>query len=173
VDLQLTPLRHSVFCSSARQPAHTPLSRQFPRLATLRHVFGYRPSTKYVTGWRVSLPHKARFAKHLPSVSTRVILPGWENGRGILIRTLLAIFADMPLPKTLTPSSRPILYNATMGFGYKNRSAGGFAPSAHIRTKTTSAGLPIIPAKPPARPAQAMVDVVDGLLPPAWNWRDK
>lgn len=86
--------------------------------------------------------------------------------RDILINTLLAIFAVIPFPKALTPSSCATLTMACTALAYPNRCACGFAPSAHMRTRATSAGLPITPAMPPATPAHAMFHGKEILLWP-------
>lgn len=74
----------------------------------------------------------------------------------LLINTLLATLAVIPFPNTPKPSSLYTLTIPFKAFEYANCCPGALAPSAHMRTRTTSAGLPIIPATPPAIPAQAM-----------------
>lgn len=74
----------------------------------------------------------------------------------LLIRILRAILALIPLPNVARPSSLDTLARPSSAFEYANLSLGGFAPSAHILTSTTSAGFPTIPAIPPATPAHAI-----------------
>jgi hypothetical protein len=59
-------------------------------------------------------------------------------GQGVLLMsTLLTIFADKPLPNTLTPSSLPMRYKPVTAFEYRKRSVLGLAASAHMRTRMT------------------------------------
>lgn len=85
----------------------------------------------------------------------------WET----FIRILLTTFGPSPFVKAPIPSSRPIRTNPFRAFGYRYRSAVGFTPSAHIRTKTTSVGFPISPASPPATPAHMIVDFDESFAP--------
>ncbi len=85
----------------------------------------------------------------------------WPHGDYLLINILLTTFGARPLLKAEKPSSRHTRYKPCRAFPYTKRSAGAFAPSAHIRTSTTSVGLPIRPAIPPATPAQAMLQDVE------------
>lgn len=85
-----------------------------------------------------------------------------------LIKILRATLADIPLANVATPSSLPTRHNPTTAFGYPNLSAAGFAPSAHIRTSTTSVGFPTSPARPPATPAQVMVQAVERVSWPVY-----
>lgn len=105
--------------------------------------------------------------------------------RNSLISTLLVIFALTPRPNVASPSSLPTRYSPCTALEYPNRSAGGFAPSAHMRTRTiyqkfistihvvslpcdcnTSAGFPTTPANPPATPAHATVHAIDSFSRP-------
>lgn len=82
------------------------------------------------------------------------------------MRTLLAMFAVMPFPKAWIPSSRAVRMKASITFEYANLCAESLAPSAHIRTSTTSAGLPMIPARPPDAPAHATLVMMDSCFSP-------
>lgn len=77
-------------------------------------------------------------------------------------------FGSNPLVNVTRPSSRPIRNNPSSAFEYRNLSVAGFAPSAHILTRTTSVGFPMRPAMPPAAPAQKIVQGIESFSDPVY-----